>query len=154
MSQATLMLDTNVLVDFLCKREPRYEKTRLLMILGRLGCLVLWMHTSQFTVLIYILSEGGKQSKMESALERLRGVRSFIRVFPVSEREIDLILSTSWNDPEDALIFESALAIKADAIVTNNKKDFENNLIKAIDCEQLFDWLSTDHHLTYTEIKI
>lgn len=37
MAQAKLLLDTNVVIDYLNEREPFYEKARLLMIGGRVG---------------------------------------------------------------------------------------------------------------------
>lgn len=35
MAQSKLLLDTNVVIDYLNEREPYYEKARLLMIGGR-----------------------------------------------------------------------------------------------------------------------
>lgn len=37
MAQSKLLLDTNVVIDYLNEREPYYEKARLLMIGGRVG---------------------------------------------------------------------------------------------------------------------
>jgi len=35
----------------------------------------LWISSSQMTDLVYILSDGGKESEMSKVLEALRGVR-------------------------------------------------------------------------------
>ena len=83
MVRAKLLVDTNVLIDYLSMREPFYDEARLLMIVGRVGEFELWMTSSQVTDLIYILSDGGKQSLMPSVLERLRGLRTFVEVFAV-----------------------------------------------------------------------
>ena len=37
MAQAKLLLDTNIVIDYLNEREPYYQKARLLMIAGRVG---------------------------------------------------------------------------------------------------------------------
>ena len=56
MAQSKLLLDTNVVIDYLNEREPYYEKARLLMIGGRVGEFELWISSSQVTDLVYILS--------------------------------------------------------------------------------------------------
>ena len=58
MARMKLLLDTNVVIDYLHEREPYYEKARLLMTAGRVGEFSLWITSSQVTDLIYILSEG------------------------------------------------------------------------------------------------
>lgn len=93
MAQAKLLLDTNVVVDYLNEREPFYEKARLLMIGGRVGEFELWISSSQVTALVYILSNGGRASEMDAVMGQLRGLRTFVNVFAASEREIDLMLA-------------------------------------------------------------
>ncbi len=148
------MVDTNVIIDCLDMREPFYEKARLLLTAGRVGELELWLTSSQFTDLIYILSDGGKQKHLPSVLQQLQGLVTFVNIFPVSEREISLMLATQWKDPEDALLYETALAIKADFIVTRNQKDFEGSLVKAVSCEELFNWLENERNVSYAEVAI
>ena len=108
MARMKLLLDTNVVIDYLHEREPYYDKVRLLMTAGRVGEFSLWITSSQVTDLIYILSEGGKRSLLSRVLEQLRGMRTFVNVHAVSDREVDRMLAASWKDPEDSLIFESA----------------------------------------------
>ena len=54
-----LLVDTNVLVDYLGNREPFSQQARLLMILGKVGEYSLWVSATQITDLVYILSNGG-----------------------------------------------------------------------------------------------
>lgn len=154
MPQMKLLLDTNIVIDYLNARDPHYEKARLLMIAGRVGEFSLWLSSSQMTDLVYILSEGGASSRIPSALERLRGLRTFVNIHAVSEGEVDRMLTSSWKDPEDALLFEAALTLKADAIITRNKTDFESSLVKTMDCRELFDWLRTERGLDYAEMAL
>ena len=122
------------------------------MIAGRVGEFDLWISSSQVTDLIYILSEGGKPSLIPETRERIQGLRTFANVFAVSEREIDKMLASSWKDPEDRLLFEVALSIQADCIITRNKADFESDLVRALDCDEFFTWLRTDFNLNYDTI--
>lgn len=152
MVRAKLLVDTNVLIDYLSMREPFYDEARLLMIVGRVGEFELWMTSSQVTDLIYILSDGGKQALMPSVLERLRGLRTFVEVFAVGGAEVDRMLASAWKDPEDALMFESALSLKADAIITRNAKDFESSLVRAMTARELFNWLRDEKGVDYQEV--
>ena len=153
MTRMKLLLDTNVVVDYLNRREPFYEKTRLLMIAGRVGEFDLWITSSQVTDLIYILSDGGTRSLVPDVLERLRGLCTFVSVHPVSESEVDLMLASRWKDPEDALIFESALRMRADAIITRNQKDFEGAMVKVCDCAEFFAWVEEELGVAYGEVE-
>lgn len=152
MGRMKLLLDTNIVVDFLHEREPYYRKARLLMTAGRVGEFDLWITSSQVTDLIYILSEGGKRTLLLHVLEQLRGLRTFVNVHAVTDREIDRMLVASWKDPEDSLLFESALEMRADAIVTRNQRDFESSVIKVVDCDEFFAWMREDFDLDYDEV--
>ena len=154
MGKIKALLDTNIVIDFFNRREPFYEQARLLMIAGRVGEFDLWISSSQVTDLIYILSEGGKPSFIPETRERIQGLRTFVNVFAVSEREIDRMLASSWKDPEDRLLFEVALSIHADCIVTRNRADFESGLVRTLDCNEFFTWLKTDFNLNYDSIAI
>lgn len=152
MAVARVMLDTNIVIDYLNERDPFYLRARLLMIGGRVGEFDLWLGSSQMTDLIYILSEGGKPALLPRTLERLRGLRTFVNVYPASESDIDQMLATSWRDPEDALLFQAALRVKADYLVTRNAEDFESSLVRIVDCDGFFDALREDHGFEYDEV--
>ena len=154
MSKTKLLVDTNVLVDYLNVREPFYHEARLLMIAGYVSEFELWMHSSQMTDLIYILSDGGKKTLLPDVLERLRGLRSFVEVFAVSDKEIDRMLASSWEDPEDALMFEVALSLRADAIISRNAGDFQSDLIPVLTCQEFFDHQRKTHGVDYEEIRL
>ncbi len=153
MAQAKLLLDTNVVIDYLHEREPFYEKVRLLMIGGRVGEFELWISSSQVTDLVYILSNGGRISEMATVMDQLRGLRTFVSVFAASEREVDLMLAASWRDPEDYLLYEMALALRADALITRNQSDFPQGLIPVMDCNEFFQWMKRERSLDYGEVE-
>lgn len=154
MAKMKLLVDTNVFVDYLNRRDPFYEKARLLMVAGYAGEFELWASASQFTDLIYILSDGGRASLIPSTLERLRGMRTFVEAFPAGGREVDLMLASSWKDPEDALLFEIALRLGANYIVTRNAGGFESPLVPAVSCDELFEILKTEHGIDYDLVSM
>ena len=54
---------------------------------------------------------------------------------------IGAIFSSLWKDFEDGVQYYSAKRTNADYIVTRNKKDFEENDIKAITLNETFNLL-------------
>ena len=64
------------------------------------------------------------------------------------------MLDSTWGDFEDACVCQSALKLKADAIVTRNQKDFESSVIKVVDCDEFFVWMRKDFGLDYAEVVI
>lgn len=154
MALQKLLLDTNIVLDFIGAREPHYEHTRLLMLAGRVGEFSLWISSSQVTDLIYVMTNGGNKSKVSEALEKLRALRTFINVCPVTDADIDKMLATNWSDPEDALIVDLALRIRADAIITRDKDFPATDMIRIHDCPGYFAWLETEKGISYADIDV
>ena len=76
-----------------------------------------------------------------------------MRVLTIDETDIDTMLMSSWNDPEDFLIYNAALRAKSDAVVTRNKVDFHADTIPVFDCAELFDWISKELNIDYAEME-
>lgn len=150
--QFRFMVDTNIILDYLDERDEFYEKARLLALCAQVGEFELWASASQFTDLVYLLSDGGKSSLMPEVLERLRALRSFVYVCPLDSTDIDAMLESGWKDPEDYIIYAGALSVGADAILTRDQKDFQESSIRVFDCDELFRWLEEDHDLIYEEV--
>lgn len=147
-----LLLDTNIVIDFLHHREPHYEKTRLLMLCGRVGEFNLWITSSQVTDIIFILTKGGHKSEVPKVLEQLRTLRTFINVYAVTDSDIDKMLATTWNDPEDALLIDIALKMRADTIITRDEGFPATDMIRVHDCPGFFNWLKGEKGVAYDEI--
>ena len=154
MSRQKLLLDTNVILDWLDQREPFYKDARLLMICGRVGEFSLWITSSQVTDLIFVLTGGGKKSRVPETLEKLRAMRAFVNVQAVTDADIDKMLASSWSDPEDGLLIEIALKMRADAIITRNKDFPTTNLIRVQNCSEFFEWLKDEKGISYDDVPI
>ncbi len=149
-----LFVDTNIIIDYLDERPGFAESARKLMILGFLREFDLWMSSSQVTDMFYILTNGGCSSEAEGVKASIREVRKFVRVCSLSEADVDAALDSPWSDFEDACVYQCARKIKADAIITRNKKDFEKSSIKVFDCEEWFSYLAQCKGLAYKEIPL
>lgn len=147
-----VVVDTNVIIDFLNMREPHYEAARLLMLIGKAGEVDLWMSASQVTDIIYIASNGGRASELPAVLQQIEDLRTFVKVFPTGAAEVDRMLASDWDDPEDRLLFEIAIACNANAIVTRDAVGFQTDVVKVCNCEEFFTWLREEHGLDYAEV--
>ena len=152
MSIQKLLLDTNIVIDFLHHREPHFDETRLLMLAGRVGEFSLWISSSQVTDMIFILTNGGNKSKVPDVLEKLRALRTFINVYAVTDADIDKMLTTPWHDPEDTLLIDLALKMRADAIITRDEDFPATDMIRVHDCPSFFAWLENEKGISYAEI--
>lgn len=153
MARPKLLLDTNIVVDYLNQREPFCESARLLMIVGRVGDFDLYIAASQMTDLVYILSNGGRASEMPHTLECLRKLRTFVQVLPVADRETDLMLASSWDNPEDCFLSELAAAHGMDAIISRDVEGFAKSLVPVFDCLSYFKRLEEQKGISYREVS-
>ena len=147
-----LLVDTNIDIDCLQERHPFGDSARRLLLLGRLRELDLWLSVSQLTDAFYILTEGGKAALAPEAKRQLLDVLKCAHVSPLDEGNAKSALFSSWTDFEDACVYQAALRVKADAIITRNKRDFEKSSLKVFDCDELFEYLREEKGLSYEEI--
>lgn len=145
-----LVLDTNVLVDALLRREPFSEAAMLILELGYLGEFELWIGTSQISDIIYIITEGGKPSFTEYAQDVLDKLCQFIHIYSTCGEDIRSIAHSTWTDLEDALVFQTALQVKAEAIVTRDANGFDKSPIPIFDPTALFEHIRTIDGIVYS----
>ena len=147
-----LFLDTNVFIDALANREPYAREAKLILALGMLGEFDLWFTASQTTDIFYILSEGGKASRLDWAKEQITKLRKFAHICALTDEDINLALSSTWRDFEDACLNQVAHKVKPDAIITANVRDFALSDFPVLDCDSLFEWIKHRDGISYCEI--
>ncbi|MDR1184701.1 MAG: PIN domain-containing protein [Coriobacteriales bacterium] len=148
-----ILLDTNILVDYLAIRQPFYADARKLMILGAIGEATLWVSASQLNDVFYIVSEGGKPALGPTSQERLQQCRSFIHICAVTEQDVDAALDLGWDDLEDASVYICAEKMGADFIMTRDR-GFPASGIPTLDAAGYFDYLRRERGLTYEEMTL
>lgn len=125
-----ILIDTNVLLDYLLEREPFYEDAKnvlLSCIDGKVsGCIAAHSISNMFFIL----------RKDFNAKERREVLLNLCKIFDVEEIDKEkLILGLSneeFSDFEDCLQMECAKIYGADYIVTRNVSDYVTSEIKAI----------------------
>ncbi len=147
-----VLLDTNIVLDFLRKWEPFYDSARLLLALGYMGEFELWISPSQLGDLSYVLTKGGKPALALPVAEELRRLGGIVHVCTFGEVEALAALELGWSDLEDALVYQAAKSLHADAIITRNQVDFARSSIPVFDCDEFFTWCAKETGVEYEVI--
>ena len=125
-----ILVDTNVLLDYLLTRDPFYEDAKRIVgacVDGKVkGCIAAHSISNMF----YILR------KNYGAKERREVLANLCFIFDVEGIDKAKILSglqnEEFSDFEDCLQMECAKAYNAEYIVTRNVDDYELSDVKAI----------------------
>ena len=141
-------------MDFMNERQPFYQQTRMLMVAGRVGEFDLWVTAPQVVDLVYLLSEGGKLELLPRAMERVRGLRTFVQVADLTAANVDRMLASSGQNPEGQLMVNAAIDLRADFLLTHDPDSLENGLVKVTNVPGMFEWLCENRDLDYTQIEI
>ena len=125
-----VLIDTNVILDVLEKREPFYESSNDVLSLSATkkieGCIAL--HT--VSNIFYILR---KNYSAENRRHLILGILKFLKVTNVSHENVRRAVERNdFPDFEDCLQDECATQNHADYIITRNTDDFSNSNIPAI----------------------
>jgi predicted nucleic acid-binding protein len=125
--------DTNIILDWLGKREPFFEFAKALFQLAEEKEIQLFISPFTFMTTEYILRKSLGKEKTKAALS---GVRSITTICQISEKEIDLALLSDMKDFEDALQYFVARNNLVEIIITRNTKDFVKSELPVMTAEE------------------
>lgn len=124
-------LDTNILLDYLLKRQPYYESVKKIfdMCLYKIdGCVT----PHSLIDIFYILNER-TDATAEYCRETILKLRAVLIVIPENDdRVLAAAKNYGFNDFEDSMQNESAIFAGVDYIITRNKKDFESSTVSVV----------------------
>jgi len=125
-----LLIDANVVLDYVCQREPHYEcVNRLIDLTQKFKCKT-YVAFHSMSVIWYVLRKHAENSRRR---ELLFGITDVFTVTSAShEAVVDAIGDENFSDFEDCLQEKCALQCGADYIVTRNVKDFAASKIPAV----------------------
>jgi len=128
-----LLIDTNIILDLLAKRDPFYDFAAEIFSLADTNKIELYTSSISIINTNYILS---KILSEKEAREILRKFRILVKVLPCDEKIIDLGLNSSFKDYEDAVQYFTAIENQMDGILTRNVKDFKSSKIPVMTPEE------------------
>ncbi len=125
-----ILIDTNVILDWLMHREPFSENAKYIMEEAMFGNVEGYLTAHTFSDLFYILRKDIDVSKRKQLLLLLC---EYFHIIVENKETIRMaLLNERWNDLEDGLQMQCAIEKNLDYIVTRNKKDFSSSKVKAI----------------------
>ena len=125
-----ILIDTNVLIDYLLEREPFFEDAKKVILSctngETKGCIAAHSLSNMFFIL----------RKDYNANERREILLNLCKIFDVEgidkAKLISGLQNENFSDFEDCLQMECAKSYEADYIVTRNVSDYATSEIKAI----------------------
>jgi len=122
-----LLIDTNIILDVLLKREPFCQLGVDILALAGREDIDEYVSASAITDIYYIAYRALKDKSAVRNL--LNQILKIVSVAGVTENEIRKALELEWNDFEDSVQYSVALLDNMDGIVTRNPRDYGNSEI-------------------------
>ena len=120
-----LLLDTNVIIDFLADRNPYSEPASLLLDLGTKKKAKIYCSAISFNNIYYLFRQSHTHGP---AIKLLKDLAAMTEVVALDGSIVSQSLQSGFRDFEDAIQYYSAFSLsKLDGIVTRNTKDFSKS---------------------------
>jgi len=121
-----VLIDLNILLDVLQKREQFYEASARLLAAVEVGKVRGLVAAHSITTLFYLIR---KDSSVADARATITNLLQFIEIAPVDQSTIEQALNLDYRDFEDAVQMISAVQCKVDYLITRNEKDYQPALL-------------------------
>ena len=131
-----VLIDTNIILDVLCKRPAFYEDSAKIFKLCEVKKISGVISALSIPNIMYILRKELDADKTREILD------SLMLIFSVADLKADDLKKAAdmrFKDYEDAIQSACATRIKANYIVTRNIKDFSESKVTAIKPAEILD---------------
>lgn len=117
-----VLFDTNVVLDLLLDRPPFAEASEQILLHAEKSEIQGYLCATTVTTIYYIAAKtiGGRQ-----ALLAIRKLLSLFEIAPVNRPVLEQASQSDFSDFEDAVLYEAAREVGAEAIVSRNQSDFQ-----------------------------
>ena len=126
-----ILVDTNIILDVLLKREPHIKAAHIIMTKCADREITGYLAAHSIPNIFYVLRKEYSQE------ERRKFIRNLCEIFRISDLNAEKIISAidneQFSDFEDCLQEECAVAEVVDYIVTRNPADFKKSRVKVIE---------------------
>lgn len=148
-----IMLDSEVLMDLLVRREPRYAAVRRLVVLAATGEYELWTSSTQLAALVDEVAQGSFELA-QACRNYLHSLHRYIHITSPSERGVASVLASPWMDVSHALVHQAAVELGADAIVANDTRGYLLSSMPVMNAAECMEWLESTNRISPVEIEI
>ncbi len=125
-NKPTILVDLNIILDVLQKREPFYENSARLLTHIETGVIQGYLSAHSITTLFYLFQKARSVVEAKATITNLLQIMS---IAPVDQATIEQALNLDLRDFEDAVQMMAAVQCKVDCLVTRNPKDFQPGLL-------------------------
>ena len=136
-NKPAVLIDINILLDVLQKREQFYEASARMLASVEIGKVRGLVAAHSITTLFYLIR---KDRSVADARATITNLLQFIEIAPIDQSTIEQALNLDYRDFEDAVQMISAVQCKVDYLITRNEKDYQPALLPIL---QPVDFLST-----------
>jgi predicted nucleic acid-binding protein len=134
-----VLIDTNVVLDFLLEREPFKKDAEELFAAIDSGQIISYVTATTLTDIFYIARKHTRS--IELAREAVSSTLVSMTICPVNRNVLEAAFASGLTDFEDAVQIYSAIAQNLDAIVTRDAKGFLSSSIPVYSVRQLLEQL-------------
>ena len=118
-----VFIDTNVILDVLCKREKFYNDSLNVLKLCEANIIKGYLSALSITNIIYIMR---KELNNEKIYDIINTLSSIFKIVDLTEKDIHCASILDFDDFEDAVQTAQAQKVRSDYIITRNLNDYIN----------------------------
>lgn len=128
-----VLFDTNVVLDVLLDRKPFSDSATIMFSWAEEGLITGILGATTVTTLFYLAT---KVVGREQAEESITKLLSLFTIAPVNRSVLESAINSSFSDFEDAVLYQAACHVNAQAIVTRDLSGFKKSKISIYSPEE------------------
>ena len=132
-----LMIDTNIILDVLLKRDPFFKDSKAVLDLCESRKILGFISASTATDIFYLVRKA--LNSTDEAYTALGHILNIVKVLTVTNDDVNTAFIQHAPDFEDCLLATCAKSNKCSGIVTRNKKDFLSFGISTFSPEEIIE---------------
>jgi predicted nucleic acid-binding protein len=129
-----VLIDLNVILDVLQRREPFHDKSARVLAAAETGLVEGWVAAHSLTTLFYLMA---RHQSPEQARVGLTDLLTFLSVAAVDQAVIEQALNLPYSDFEDAVQMMAAAGSGAQYLITRNVREYRVGPLPAIQPAEL-----------------
>ncbi len=138
-----VLIDTNIVLDFLLQREPFFQDAELLFQSINAGQVIGYITATTLTDIFYISRKHTRS--IEQARQAVSETLTAIVICPVDRAVLESAFNSGLVDFENAVQIFGAVAQGLDAILTRDNKGFLSSPIPVLSIQELLQQLGTQN---------
>ncbi len=138
-----VLIDTNIVLDFLLQREPFFQDAELLFQVIDTGQLIGYVTATTLTDIFYISRKHTRS--VEQARQAVSETLTAMVICPIDRAVLESAFNSGLVDFEDAVQIFGAVAQGLDAILTRDNKGFLSSPIPVLSVQELLQQLGTQN---------